>query len=186
MLTFLFGLTLDMYRPASTAMIADLVPPQDRARAYGVSFWAVNLGFSLAMILGGLLTRAGFTLLFWLDAVTSVLFGVLVWRAVPETRKRPEPGVRVAGAFRVISKDWLALAFVGLIFAQALVYMQSFTTFPLAMRLNGLPASVYGIVIALNGVLIIALQPVVGAWVARWDHTTAWPRARWCWDSGLG
>ena len=54
------GFTIDIYRPASSAIVADLVGPRDRTRAYGLLFWAVNLGYSVAMVLGGTLARAGY------------------------------------------------------------------------------------------------------------------------------
>jgi MFS family permease len=84
-LVFVLGLTIDAYRPASQALLADLVGPAERARAFGLLFWAINLGFAVAMVLGGTLSRAGFSWLFWADAATCAVFGVLVWRAVPET-----------------------------------------------------------------------------------------------------
>ncbi len=49
---FVLGLVVDIYRPASQALLADVVSPQDRPRAYGLLFWAINLGFSVAMVAG--------------------------------------------------------------------------------------------------------------------------------------
>jgi MFS family permease len=60
--TLLFGMTIDIYRPASAALVADLVPSGDRPRAFGLLFWALNLGFSVAMVLGGTLARSGFAI----------------------------------------------------------------------------------------------------------------------------
>jgi len=67
-------------------MVADLVPPRERPRAYGLIFWAVNLGFSIAMVLGGVLAQRGFIWLFWADALTCLAFALIVLRAIPETR----------------------------------------------------------------------------------------------------
>jgi MFS family permease len=39
------GLATSAFRPALSAMIADLVPAEDRVRAYALNFWAINLGF---------------------------------------------------------------------------------------------------------------------------------------------
>ena len=101
------GVTIDMYRPAASALVADLVPAADRARAYGLLFWAVNLGFSVAMVLGGTLARAGFTSLFWIDAVTCAVFGLLVWRAVPETlpAARGDGAAHERGGFATALRD---------------------------------------------------------------------------------
>jgi MFS family permease len=50
------------------------------------------------------------------------------------------------------------------------VYLQSYTTLPLAMRLQGRSPQEYGLAMAVNGVLIVALQPVVSAWLGKHDH----------------
>jgi MFS family permease len=41
---FLAGGFTDFYRPATGALVHDLVDADDRPRAYGLLFWAVNLG----------------------------------------------------------------------------------------------------------------------------------------------
>lgn len=188
--TFLFGVTVDMYRPASDAMVADLVPSADRSRAYGLLFWAINLGFSLAMVLGGSLARLGFQWLFWADAVTCVLFGLIVWRLVPGTRPvRAQATVRsrttvrgratvrgrTAGrgsrdGFRVVLSDAVMVGYMVLSLAYTFVYLQAYTTLPLAMKLHGLPPSSFGLAMTVNGLLIVVIQPLVNAWLARRDN----------------
>ncbi|TMA21230.1 MAG: MFS transporter [Deltaproteobacteria bacterium] len=70
----LLGLLGDLYRPAVSAAIADLVPSQDRVRAYGLLYWAVNLGFAVGSALGGLLATRGWYLLFFGDAATTLAY----------------------------------------------------------------------------------------------------------------
>ncbi|GIH53439.1 MFS transporter [Microbispora rosea subsp. aerata] len=165
------GIVVDAYRPASQAIVADLVPPEDRPRAFGLLFWAVNLGFSVAMVAGGWLARSGFTVLFWVDAVTCLIFGMLVWRAIPETRPAREEAA--SGRFADVLRDRLMLAFVLGNFAYALVYLQPFTTLPLAVTAQGLPTSAYGMAMAVNGLLIVVVQPIANSWVARFDPSRA-------------
>jgi MFS family permease len=166
------GLTVDMYRPASSALVADLVPAAERTRAFGLLFWAVNIGFSVAMVLGGTLARAGFTPLFWADAATCAMFGLLVWRAVPETLPAVTAGDQPDGGFSTVLRDRLLVSFFLLMLIETSVYMQAFTTLPLAMSGSGLPAQSYGLAMAVNGIVIVALQPVAGAWLGRRDHAT--------------
>lgn len=169
-LVFLLGATMDTYRPASQALLADLVGPADRPRAFGLLFWAINLGFSVAMVLGGVLSRAGFTWLFWLDAATCVAFGLLVWRAVPETGRRRGAG-REPGGFADVLRDRVAVAAVLVVLCYGFVYLQSYSTLPLAMRRAGLPPSSYGFAMALNGIGIVVVQPLVVAWLGRRDRS---------------
>ena len=164
---FVLGVTIDLYRPAAQALVADLVGPSDRARAYGLLFWAINLGFAVAMIAGGTLSRAGFSWLFWVDAATCAVFAALVWRAVPETRVRRSD--REPGGFADVLRDRVAVASVLIVFGYAFVYLQAYSTLPLAMRHAGLPPQAYGLAMAVNGIGIVIIQPLMVAWLNRLD-----------------
>ncbi|MEO3857674.1 MFS transporter [Acrocarpospora sp. B8E8] len=163
---FVLGVVVDAYRPASQALVADLVSPEDRPRAFGLLFWGLNLGFSVAMITGGWLAEAGFLWLFWINAVTCTIFGVLVWRAIPETR--PAASQR-QGGFREVFRDRLMVAFVAMNLAYTCVYLQAFYTLPLAMK--DLGTSAYGWAMAVNGLLIVFVQPLTNTWLARRDNS---------------
>ena len=164
---FVLGVAIDMYRPAAQALVAALVGPADRARAYGLLFWAINLGFAVAMVLGGTLSRAGFSWLFWVDAATCAVFAVLVWRAVPETRVRRAD--RPPGGFGDVLRDRVAVASVLIVFGYAFVYLQAYSTLPLAMGRAGLPPQAYGLAMAVNGIAIVLIQPLMVAWLNRRD-----------------
>ncbi|MDT7573531.1 MAG: hypothetical protein QOE05_3705 [Actinomycetota bacterium] len=154
---FLFGVSADLYRPASSAAIADLVAPELRARAFALMFWSFNLGFAFATLLGGYLADKSYWLLFAGDAATSLAFAVVVLRLVPETMPAR---TGQAGSFAKVLKDRLMLALVVGIVLESIAYMQAFYTLPLVVAHDGLGTSGYGIVIALNGVLIVGLQPL--------------------------
>ncbi|GAA2168277.1 MDR family MFS transporter [Actinomadura napierensis] len=165
------GLLLDMYRPAAQAMVADIISPAERPRAFGLLFWAVNLGWAFSMVLGGTLAREGFQLLFWIDALTCAAFGLLVWRAVPETRTRADGRDAAPGGFGRVLRDRVMVGYAMVMLCYTFVLMQCMTTMPLAMREVGLGPQDYGIAFATNGVLIIVVQPLVGAWLSRHDHS---------------
>jgi len=167
---FAYGLCLDLVRPAVSAAVADVVPDADRTRAYALNFWAINLGFSVAVPLGGFLAERGYWWLFGLDAATALAFAVVVVLRVPETRPEREPG-QAPGSLRQVLADRLLLALVACVIAQAAVYMQAFTTLPLVIDDDGLGASGYGLVLGLNGVLIVAMQPFLLGVLARRDRS---------------
>lgn len=156
---FVFGTASDLYRPASQAAIADLVADGLRPRAYALVFWALNLGFAVATLLGGFLADRGYWLLFAGDAATSVGFAVIVLRMVPETR--PDRHGTEPGSLRDVLRDRLMIGLALSVILQSVAYMQAFFTLPLAVVHDGLGTSGYGEVIALNGVLIVALQPLL-------------------------
>ncbi|MEV0592554.1 MDR family MFS transporter [Nonomuraea cavernae] len=165
---FALGLVIDAYRPASNALVADLVSPAERPRAYGLLFWAINLGYAVGMTAGGWLARLGFGWLFWIDAACCVIFAVLVWRAVPETR--PADRQETGGGFGVVLRDRLMLGFTAVVLGNALVYSQTFTMLPVAMTsVVGLSTEQFGMAMALNGVLIVIVQPLVSGWLGSLD-----------------
>ena len=161
---FLFALLGDMYRPAANAAIADLVPPERRTQAYGLMYWAVNLGFAFAPILAGLIAARSYTLLFVADAATLLLYAVFIGLGVPETRAATGEGLGRPGALQVLRHEPLLFGFAALTLLFGVVMSQGYVTLPLAMRADGLREETYGWVIALNGLLIVA----VGLFSARW------------------
>ena len=158
---FLLGLLGELYRPAVSATIADLVPAQDRVRAFGLLYWAINLGFAFAGVVGGLISSKGFTVLFLADALTTLAFAAIIYLKIPETQPRPAPGHRPQH-WTTPFRDGPFVAFAGLTFAVALIFQQHIVALPLDMRAHGVDRVAYGAVIALNGVLIVLLQPLAG------------------------
>ncbi len=180
------GVVQNMARPAYSAMMVDVVPEHDRVRAFSLNYWAVNLGFSAAALLAGLVAEWGYLLLFVVDAGTTLVAALIVFARVPETRPSPDPlagtaatspGSTVAGPPSAAAagavpptplptgpsapgpfRDHTFLALAGLTFLSAVVFMQHLATLPLAMQQDGLSPATYGSVIAFNGVLIVLGQ----------------------------
>jgi MFS family permease len=157
---FLLGLFGELYRPAVSAAIADLVPAQDRVRAYGLLYWAVNLGFAVGSALGGAMSRHGWYLLFAGDAATTLAYAGIVWLYVPETRPSHLSRHPREPLWRPLT-DRPFVAFCALIALVGLLLHQGFVTLPLDVRDHGLSPASYGLLIALNGVLIFLLQPLL-------------------------
>lgn len=86
-----FALIAEMYRPAASAMIADLVEPARRPHAFGLMYLAVNLGFALAPIIAGLLIPFGFRWLFVCDAATAAAYALIIVLAIRETLPTRQP-----------------------------------------------------------------------------------------------
>jgi predicted MFS family arabinose efflux permease len=164
---FFLGMVTDIYRPASNALVADLVSPEERPRAYGLLFWGINLGYSVGVTAGGWLAQLGFLWLFWIDAVSCLVFAALVWRAVPETRPQ---GRESSGGFGVVLRDRVMVGFTLVALGNALVYSQTLSMLPVAMtEVVKLTPGEYGLAMALNGVLIVVVQPLVSGWLGRHD-----------------
>jgi len=157
-LTALTGLTAELYRPASSALLADLVPPNQRVIAFAAYRWALNAGWAFGPATAGFLAQHSFLWLFVGDAITSALFGIVAWVALPH-------GVRAIGksaawpeALRVMRHDKRLHRMLLAQLAIALVFLQMSSTFGLHVTGAGFPPAVYGGLISLNGVLIVLLE----------------------------
>ncbi|TDU83514.1 putative MFS family arabinose efflux permease [Kribbella voronezhensis] len=166
---FVVGLLGDMFRPAVSATVADLLQPKERVRAYGLLFWAINLGFSVSTVSAGVLASVGYSLLFWINAGTSVVAALVIWRMVPETRPVSSDGSR-RPLLPVALRDTTFLLMILLQVGYATIYFQGYSTLPLAMAGDRLSSSTYGLVIALNGVVIVVVQPFVNRRLATFDR----------------
>jgi len=152
----LSGLTIDLYRPAVSAMIADLVAPENRAKAFALLYWAINLGVAVAGVTGGLLAARSYWLLFIVDAATCLAFAVLIARKVPETRPPRQAGEQ--GGYGQAVRDGLLLTLAAAILLGTIVYMQCFVTLPLAVAADGLGPEAYGLIYAVNPIVVIVAQ----------------------------
>ena len=140
-LAALLGFFTDLCRPPLQAAVADVVPPEDRARAYGLLYWAVNLGFSTAAVVAGAVASHSFTWLFVIDAATTLLFGAVVLGGLPETRP---PRGRPAASHPLRDmllpfRDRAVQVFAAIQFPVLLVFQQLTVAYPLDMRARASP-----------------------------------------------
>jgi MFS family permease len=174
LLVFLYGLCADSARPAFSAMMADIVPAADRLRAFTLNYWAINLGFALAATLAGLAARVDPHLLFLADAGSTLVAAVLLLVKVGESRPAriaPVAADATRGALRTVLADRVFLIFLGVNLMISFVFMQHLSTLPIAMAADGLPTETFGLVIALNGVLIVGGQLFIPRLIRGRDRT---------------
>jgi MFS family permease len=164
------GLMVELFRPVGSAAVADL-PPRQRVRAFGVLFWAANLGFSVATVTGGILARSGYGLLFWINAAASIVAALIVWRRLPETR-RPTSKQTRRPLLPVLLRDRPMIAMAGINVTYFTLFLQTFATLPLVMSAGGHGPATYGAVLALNGLAIVIVQPLAVRLLAGRDRST--------------
>jgi MFS family permease len=159
-LTAVAGLAAESYRPASSALLADLVPQGRRVTAFAAYRLAINLGFAAGPAVAGLVAERSFLGVFAGDAATSVVFGTLALALLPS---RPEahhheapPGS--AGALRTILADRGFLALLATSTIIGLIYFQQEASLPLQVIADGHSTAVYGLLISLNGLVVILVE----------------------------
>ncbi len=160
---FLVGMASNASRPAVQAMMADIVAPEDRVRAFALNYWAINLGFAFSSLAAGVIAQYSYLIGFLGEAALTLACAVLVFLKLPETRPAPAPGADGAAGepavgLGTVLRDRRFMGVVGLSFLMALIFMQHTVALPVAMGEAGFSSSDYGMVIAVNGVLIVVLQ----------------------------
>ena len=171
---FLVGMASNASRPAVQAMMADIVRPEDRVRAFSLNYWAINLGFAVSSAAAGFIAEFSYLAGFLIEAGMTLACALVVFLKVPESRpaeaggKAAKDGVRLGTVLR----DGRYMAVVGLSFLVALVFQQGSVGLPVAMGRAGFSAADYGLAIAVNGVLIVALQIPVTRFIEHRDPRT--------------
>ncbi|MEO8840086.1 MAG: MFS transporter [Kofleriaceae bacterium] len=168
--TFAAGFVGDLYRPAVSAFVSDVVPAEHRQTAYGLLYWAINIGFSIAPIAAGAVATFSYRALFLGDAVTSAIFAVIIFVRVPESHPDPTRMHLAKGGIVPVLRDRSFMWFWGCALLQGLVTFQLTTTLSGWMETQGFGPGAYGAVLSVNGIVIVLLQPFITEWTKRFDR----------------
>ncbi|RZU14942.1 MFS transporter [Streptomyces sp. BK239] len=157
---FLVGAASNASRPAVQAMMADIVRPEDRVRAFSLNYWAINLGFAVSSMGAGFIAEFSYLAGFLIEGGMTLLCAVVVFLKLPESRPVREAASVEESAVGLgsVLRDGRFMGLVGLSFAVAFIFQQGAIGLPVAMGEAGFTPADYGMAIAVNGVLIVVLQ----------------------------
>ncbi len=166
-LTCLTGTAAALYRPASSALLVDLIGPEQSVFAFGMYRSVVNLAFAAGPATAGFLADRSFLYLFIGDALTSVIYGVIALAALPHGLRTHSKEERFGEALRVAANDRPLLLFLLATFFITVVDFQMASTFALHVKSVGLPTRAYGLLISTNGLLIVCFELLITSVVQR-------------------
>jgi len=159
---FLTGCTFDLYRPAVQAYLTDVVPGEHRKRALGLLYLVMNVSRMVACVLGGLLASRAFFVLFLVNAVVNVVFGLLALR-LPASSERAARNVGFAAALR----DPFLVGFTVITAIFYSVHMQSMVSLPIVFSSVGATPLQYGLLLALDPLVVVVVQLLFQQWLLR-------------------
>jgi MFS family permease len=176
---FATGLANGTYHPAATALIADLVPPELRVRAYAAFRLAANAGFAFGAALGGLLANYSFFWLFAGDALTSAAYGVIALLALPHGLRARSEQASWREAVRHLRTDRAFHVLFAATFCASLIFSQFGTTYSLHILRGGMevsllghrlaPETLYGLLIGWNGVMVTFCELPLSGWTRKFQ-----------------
>ncbi|MEU7553358.1 MFS transporter [Streptomyces sp. NPDC044571] len=151
-------------RAANSALVAVAVPEGVRRQAFAVVRCVSNGGFTLGPPLGALVaTGLSYDWLFVADGLGTLFFALWTARVVPARGASRTPaaapdGGRGRGVWQELRARPAVLVLLAAILLTDLVYRQQYGTFPVFLADHGLDTRAFGLVIALNGGVILLLE----------------------------
>ncbi|NUO55781.1 MAG: MFS transporter [Hamadaea sp.] len=162
-----YGFWNGLGRPAYSATLVDVLGPTKRMRGMNLNYWAINLGFSGAAFLAGVLAHTPRMVVFVLNAAVLAITTVIIAIKVPETTPGPALSApKENGGIALVLRDRIFMTYV-LLNLGLWSIIESCKLIPIAMVNQGIDPANYGSVIAVNGVMIVALQLFIPKIVGR-------------------
>ncbi|GAB4422457.1 MAG: MFS transporter [Anaerolineales bacterium] len=164
-LAIIIGLLSDVAGPAHQAMIADILPEEQRAEGFGIMRVIANLAWIIGPTIGGFVADRSFFLLFVTDAIISCVVALLFYLFIAETKPEAQSGVQseaiaqtFKGYFKVL-KDNTFIAFIIAGVLALLVYQQMYNTLSVYLRDNhGINPQGYGFLMSTSAITVILFQ----------------------------
>jgi MFS family permease len=160
----LVSLVAQMYRPASSTLLAELTPKSRLVMTMAMYRFGLNLGTTAAPLIGFALYSLNdnsYTLLFWADAAVAFLYAIVAFLVLPARTPKAakktgttEPKV----GYGVVLGDRRYLLYLAATFFNAVVYVQYMSTLPLDVAAHNVAIIWYSVAVSLNGFLVIAFE----------------------------
>lgn len=178
--TVIWAMVSEAFRPSSLAVIMDLSLPEQRKAAYALQRLAINIGMSFGPAIGGFLVLVSYPMLFVVNGLTSLLSGIvflmLPWRVQEQPAEHAHDGdLKNTIAQRVSAfRDVKLIYFLGAMLPVIIVFFQHASSMSLFL-VNDLllPESAYGILFTVNTGLIILIEVAMNIAMAHWPHGRA-------------
>ena len=161
--TYLLAFVNEAFRPANSTAIAFYSKEENRTRSYALNRLAINLGWAIGSALAGVLANINFSLLFYVDGVTNIVAGILIWfflkpvKFTPTTQKHFE-SAGVLSPYR--DKTYLLFILITILFASC--FFQIFTNLsPFFFNELHFSKPLIGYLLAVNGIIIAIVEMVL-------------------------
>lgn len=171
----LIGVISQSYRPAIAAVLVDSVAsPRQRLAAFGVLRFAQNVGFALGGAIGGVVAGVSYVGLFLGEAAALLLFGVIVavlLRDAPQPQRETggaEPQADPTVGYRQALTDPTLVRFLLMTMFAMFVYIQTTVGLPLHVSDVGLSTRDFGLLMGLNGLVVVLLELPIISVVSRY------------------
>jgi len=169
-LAAVIGVLSDIGGPARQAMVADILPQEQRAEGFGILRVVGNLAWIIGPTIGGFVANRSFFMLFVIDSVLSCIVAIIFYKFMPETKPEAPEGKSQAtiwqtiGGYRLVLRDYAYMAFLLASMLMAIVYQQMYGSLSVFLRDNhGITTQGYGFLLTSSAITVVLFQ----FWVMR-------------------
>ncbi|MBU0511012.1 MAG: MFS transporter [Chloroflexi bacterium] len=161
------GLFNPLYRIGTDAMLADLIPSEQRADAYALTRLSKNVGVSLGPAIGGLVASASYNIAFQIAAVGLFFFSLLIAFFATETLPKTKAASAASqqGALKSYAKIFADKPFMLVAIALLFIQIGSATVWVLlavyAKQNFQVLESQYGLIPMTNALMVVLFQVFV-------------------------
>lgn len=173
---FLLMMTVDFYRPALFVAAETYSTPKTVTRSIALIRLAINLGFSIGPMIGGIIiARVSYSALFWIDGLSCIAACFIMFLTLkPARRKTKKERQKIVKHGPPPARNKPYLIFILLMTLIAVVFIQYFSLIPIFYeRIYGLSEDIIGWILFLNGAMIVVIEMPLVAWLERIGITKA-------------
>jgi len=159
------GLFSEVGGPAHAAMIADILPKEQRQEGFGILRIVGNMAWLVGPTVGGFIARTSFFALFVVDAAISCAVALLFYRFMEETKPAPderhvdEAFVDTFRNYRIVLADKAFVGFLAASVLMGMVYIQMYNSLSVYLRDNhGISPQGYGFLLTASAITVICFQ----------------------------
>ncbi|GAB5400511.1 MAG: MFS transporter [Aureisphaera sp.] len=166
---FVLIFVADSYRPAVFVACDAYSKPENMTRSIALIRLAINLGFSIGPMIGGLIiARINYNSLFWIDGVTCVAAAIMLFVLLKpkKAKEKEQESMEKEGVSPFQNKLYMLL--IAIMILSSIMFVQYFSVVPLYYQeVHLLSEEVIGLILFLNGAIIVIFEmPLVG-WLER-------------------
>ena len=161
----IIGIFADVAGPAHQAMIADILPENQRQEGFGIMRVVRNMAWIIGPSIGGFLANIDFLWLFIIDALVSCVVALLFFLFIPETKpalkenEKPETVLKTFGGYARVLGDMPFVGFIVATVLMSLVYIQMYNSLSVFLRdVHGTSPQGYGFLLTASAIIVILFQ----------------------------
>jgi len=161
------GLASPLYRIGTDAMVADLIPAEQRADAYALTRLSKNVGIALGPAIGGFVASASYNISFQVAATGLIIFSLLIIFFAQETLPKVKPDQKtqtrntLQSYQQIFNNRPFTLVAIGFLFVQ-IGYSTVWVLLAVYAKENfQVPESQYGMIPMTNALMVVLFQVFV-------------------------